>query len=225
MSSASRGCENGICSQSRAPSSLLGARRSFASSPTLASAAAGRLCRSGPYDSIACGPTVPRQRQNMATTDRHPSISVTPTAPQHPVPPPLRPGNVTAVGPRIAIRGRLTATEHVIIEGVFEGEIVIPDHDVAIGGAAHLCGDVCARAITVLGRVDGNLTAFALIELRSTAVVTGRLASPHLSIEEGARFHGMVDPTKTAAAVAVARHRLPQPGIGTRVTVSDAADT
>ena len=161
----------------------------------------------------------------MATTDRHPSISVTPAAVQHLVRPPRRPANVTAVGLDIAIRGHLAATEHVIIEGVFEGDIVIPDHDVAIAGAAHLRGDVCARAITVLGRVDGNLTAFALIELRSTAVVTGRLASPHLSIEEGARFHGMVDPTKAAASIAVARHRLPAPGPGTRVTVSDAGDT
>ena len=200
------------------------ARVSFASSRRSVRAPPRCLCRSGPYDSIACSTTVPR-RQNMATTDRYSSISVTPAVPQHLVGPPLRPAKVTAVGRAVAIRGRLTATEHVIIEGVFEGEIVIPDHDVAIGGAAHLRGDACARAITVLGRVDGNLTAFALIELRSTAVVTGRLASPHLSIEEGARFHGMVDPTTTAAAVAVARHRLPQSDIGQRLTVSDAADT
>ena len=145
----------------------------------------------------------------MPTTNRYPSISVIPAAPQTPVPLPLQSANVTAVGPGLTIKGRLTATEHVIIEGVFEGDIVIPDHGVAIGGAAHLRGDVYARAITVLGRVNGNLTAFALIELRSTAVVTGRLASPQLSIEEGARFHGLVDPTKAATAGAVARYRLP----------------
>ena len=148
-----------------------------------------------------------RRRQDMATTDRYPSISRTEAAQQRPVRPLLRPANVTAVGPGLTVKGRLSATEHVIIEGVFEGDIVIPDHGVAIGGAAHLRGDVCAKAITVLGRVDGNLTAFALIELRATAVVTGRLASPHLSIEDGAQFHGTVDPTKAAAAAAVARHR------------------
>ena len=143
----------------------------------------------------------------MATTDRDPSVSLTAAAQRHPVRPLLRPANVTAVGPGIAVKGRLSATEHVIIDGVFEGQIVIPDHAVAIGGAAHLRGDVCAKAITVLGRVDGNLTAFALIELRATAVVTGRLASPHLSIEDGAQFHGTVDPTKATAAAAVASHR------------------
>jgi len=109
---------------------------------------------------------------------------------------------VTAVGRHIRVKGHLTATEHVIIEGVFDGDIVVPDHGVAIGGAAHLRGDLSARAITVLGHVDGNLTASALIDLRRTAVVAGRLASPLLSIEEGARFQGTVDATETVAAVA-----------------------
>ena len=148
-----------------------------------------------------------RRRQDMATTDRYPSIRLTEAAQQHFVRPLLLPANVTAVGPGLTVKGRLSATEHVIIEGVFEGDIVIPDHGVAIGGAAYLRGDVCAKTITVLGRVDGNLTASALIELRATAAVTGRLASPHVSIEDGAQFRGTVDPTKAAVVAAVARHR------------------
>ena len=146
----------------------------------------------------------------MATTDEYPSIAVPPGASGPAVRPPLRTANVTAIGRALRVTGRLTANEHVILEGAFDGEIVVPDHGVAIGGGAHLRGDVCAHTITVLGRVDGNLTAFSLIELRPSAVVTGRLACPALSIEEGALFHGMVDPTKATAAVAVARHRLPQ---------------
>ena len=138
----------------------------------------------------------------MATTDRYPFSSATQAASQKPTQALLRPANVTAVGRQIAVKGRLTATEHVIIEGVFDGDIVVPDHGVAIGGAAHLRGDVRARTITVLGRVDGNLTASALIELRSTASVAGHLASPLLSMEDGARFQGTVDPTETVAAVA-----------------------
>ncbi len=163
----------------------------------------------------------------MATTERYPFITV-PARTQHSTARPvLRPANVSAIGTGIAVKGHLAANEHVIIEGVFEGEVVIPDHGLAISGAARVRGDVCARAITVLGRVDGNLTATALIELRQTAVVTGRLASPLLSIEEGARFHGTVDASKSSAAVAVARHRLGQGATPTppRITVSDESDT
>jgi len=151
---------------------------------------------------MACSPTVLRRRENMATTDRYPFSSATPAASQNPIQPRFRPAKVTAVGRRIRVTGRLTATEHVIIEGVFEGDIVVPDHGVAIAGAAHLRGDVRARTVTVLGRVDGNLTASALIDLRRTAVVAGRLASPLLSIEEGARFQGTVDAPEIVAAVA-----------------------
>ena len=146
----------------------------------------------------------------MTTTNRYPAISLTPPAQQDPVRPTLRPGSVTAVSRGLTIHGHLSATEHVIIEGAFEGEIVVLDHDLAISGAAYVQGEVCAKTITVLGRVNGNLTASALIELRETAEVTGRLVSPYVSIEEGALFHGTVDPTKTPAALAVARHRLQQ---------------
>ena len=161
----------------------------------------------------------------MATTNRYPAVSVPRDAPRPPVSSPLRPTDISAFGLSVTVKGRLTAAEHVIIEGVFEGDIVIPDHGVAIGGAAHLRGDVCAKTITVLGRVDGNLTASALIELRSTAVVIGRLVSPHLALEDGAQFHGTVDPAKTAAIVAVARHRFPHTVPGTQVRASDAAET
>ena len=130
---------------------------------------------------------------------------------------------MTSVGRTIKIRGRLTAAEHVIIEGALDGEIVIPDHGLAISGTGNVRGELCARTISVLGRVDGTLTASALIELRPTAIVTGRLATPHLSIEEGAQFQGSADPTKADAAVAVARHRLQGPV--PRVTASAATDT
>ena len=86
--------------------------------------------------------------------------------------------------------------------------IVLPDHGVAISGSGQVRGDVCARTVTVLGRVDGTVTASALIEIRASAVVTGRLSAPLLSMEEGATFRGRVDPTRADAALAVARHRL-----------------
>jgi cytoskeletal protein CcmA (bactofilin family) len=115
---------------------------------------------------------------------------------------------LTAIGPSIRVTGVVTASEHLIIDGEVDGEIVLPDHGVAINGSGWVRGEICARTITVLGRADGRLTASALIELRATAVVTGRLSSPRLSIEDGARFQGTADPTKTDTAMAVARHRL-----------------
>ncbi|MEE2637779.1 MAG: polymer-forming cytoskeletal protein [Acidobacteriota bacterium] len=143
----------------------------------------------------------------MMRTNQHPTTAGTPADTERPFSESLAPG-VTAVGRGIQVKGQLMATEHVIIEGVVEGAVLMPDYGVAISGAAHVQGEVCARTVTVLGRVDGNVTASHVIELRATSVVTGRLVSPCLIIEEGAHFHGSVVPNKTDAAMAVVRHRM-----------------
>jgi cytoskeletal protein CcmA (bactofilin family) len=155
----------------------------------------------------------------MVATDRYPTLTVKSSAPRQDGVALSASHVVTAVGPGMVVKGHVTAVEHLIVEGEIEGSIVVPDHGVAISGSARVRGEVCARTITVLGRVDGSLTASALIELRATAVVTGRLAAPHLSMEEGARFQGRVHPAKAGAALAVARHRLAP------VTATDPADT
>jgi len=153
----------------------------------------------------------------MAAPDPYPTRLVMSAAP-----PPERltvSASVTAIGPGVVVSGDVSAAEHLIVEGEVEGTIVLPDHGVAISGSGQVRGDVCARTVTVLGRVDGTVTASALIELRASAVVTGRLSAPLLSMEEGARFRGRVDPTRADAALAVARHRLAS------TTDPDPADT
>ena len=147
----------------------------------------------------------------MATLDRYPTVTPVPAEYDSPFRDALGSGDLVTFGRSITARGQLAATDHVIIEGIVEGEIVVPDHGVAVTGASEVQGDVFARTVTVLGRVDGNVTATKLIELRATAVVSGRLASPCLIVEDGAHFNGTVDPGKTEAAMALARHRAKRP--------------
>ena len=143
----------------------------------------------------------------MATIDRYPTVTPAPSDEDSRHRDARRFDGLTTFGRSITARGRLSATDHVIIEGTVEGEVVVPDHGVAVTGVARIEGDVFARTVTVLGRVDGNLTASRLIELRASCVVSGRLSSPALIIEEGARFCGPVEPGKTDVALALARHR------------------
>ena len=143
----------------------------------------------------------------MATLDRYPTLTPAPSDEDSPHRDPHRSGGLTTFGRNIRAKGRLRATDHVIIEGTVEGEVVVPDHGVAITGIARIRGDIFARTVTVLGRVDGNLTASRLIELRASCMVSGRLSSPALIIEEGAYFCGPVEPGKSDVALALARHR------------------
>ena len=143
----------------------------------------------------------------MATIARYPTVTPAPSDEDSPHGDAPRSGGLTTFGRSITAKGRISATDHVIIEGTVEGEVVVPDHGVAVTGVARIHGDVFARTVTVLGRVDGNVTATRLIELRASCVVSGRLSSPCLIIEDGARFCGPVEPGKTDAAIALARHR------------------
>ena len=147
----------------------------------------------------------------MATIDRYPTVTLIPSDEDSPHRDADRAGRLTTFGRSITARGRLSATEHVIIEGTVEGDVVVPDHGVAVTGIARIRGDVFARTVTVLGRVDGNVTASRLIELRASSVVSGRLSSPSLIIEDGARFSGPVEPRKADVALALARHRAKGP--------------
>ncbi len=143
----------------------------------------------------------------MATIDRYPTVTPAPSDDDSPHRDARRSGGLTTFGRSITAKGQLSATDHVIIEGTVEGDVVVPNHNVAITGVARIRGDVFARTVTVLGRVEGNLTASRLIELRASCVVSGRLSSPALIIEDGAHFCGPVEPGKIDVALALARHR------------------
>ena len=147
----------------------------------------------------------------MATIDRYPTVTVVPSDEDSPHRDAGHAGRLTTFGRSITVKGRLSATDHIIIEGTIEGDVVVPDHGVAVTGIARIRGDVFARTVTVLGRIDGNLTASRLIELRASCVVSGRLSSPSLIIEDGARFSGPVEPGKADVTLALARHRAKAP--------------
>ena len=116
--------------------------------------------------------------------------------------------DVTCLGRTISVQGELTASEHLIIDGRFEGRITALEHGVAISHDATVTADIVARTVTVLGHVTGTLSASELVEIRASGSVEGRIASPSVAIDDGACFNGTVDPDRAEAAVAVSRHRL-----------------
>ena len=120
------------------------------------------------------------------------------------------PEGVTSLGRTISIKGDLTAGEHLIIEGRFEGKLAVPEHGLAVGQHAAVTAEVLARTITVLGHANGSFTAAEKMEIRESGFVEGRIVAQTVAIEDGAHFKGSIDPTRTEAALAVGRHRLKQ---------------
>lgn len=106
----------------------------------------------------------------------------------------------TMIGKSVTIRGELTATEDLYLDGLFDGSISLPESRLTVGPNAHLTAELHVRDLIVFGSIEGNVTASGRIELRQTAVLNGDIVASRLSIEESASVRGRVELTGTAGS-------------------------
>lgn len=109
----------------------------------------------------------------------------------------------TLIGKSVTIRGELTGSEDLFMDGEFEGTIKLEQSRLTVGPNAQIKAELHVRDLIVFGQVDGNVHASGRIELRQAAVVKGDLVASRLSIEESAAIHGRVELTgRTVPAAA-----------------------
>ena len=106
----------------------------------------------------------------------------------------------TLIGRSVSIRGELSGSEDLFLDGKFEGTIHLAESRLTIGPNAHITADLHVRDLIVFGLVDGNVQASGRIELRQTAVLNGDIVASRLSIEESASIRGRVELTGQATA-------------------------
>ena len=106
----------------------------------------------------------------------------------------------------MVIKGELSGSEDLTIEGQVEGTIQLRDHVLTIGPNGKIKAQVFAKAVIVLGEVTGNVTASDKVDIRDNGSVDGDIVSPRVAIAEGAHFRGSVDMQRKAASAAA-----PQP--------------
>ena len=90
------------------------------------------------------------------------------------------------------IKGELTGSEDLTLDGRVEGRISLPDHSLTIGPNAHVQADVVAKAVTLFGSVVGAVTARDRVDIRRGASLEGELSCARIAIQEGAHFCGKV---------------------------------
>jgi cytoskeletal protein CcmA (bactofilin family) len=114
----------------------------------------------------------------------------------------------TTIGKGVNITGSLTADEPVVITGTMNGEVLVANHAVTVETGGRVEGAVTARVITVQGGSIGRLIARDVVRVLVGANVHADIASPKLSLEEGAVFNGKVDGgARAEAAARVAKYR------------------
>ena len=96
------------------------------------------------------------------------------------------------IGNGIEINGDVTGAGDLCIEGRLEGRVILKS-DVVVEDGGTLLAEIEARNIHIRGKMSGNASATELIAITKTAVVTGEIKAPKISIEDGARFAGSIE--------------------------------
>jgi cytoskeletal protein CcmA (bactofilin family) len=92
------------------------------------------------------------------------------------------------IGSNSVFKGNVETQGTLRIDGAVEGNISADW--VVIGEKAHIKGDISARGIIVGGKIDGNLKAKEVIEVKNKGHVFGEIMSKKLVIAEGGIFEG-----------------------------------
>ena len=97
------------------------------------------------------------------------------------------------IGKSVVIKGELSGSEDLTIEGQVDGRIDLKGNVLTIGPNGKIKAEIFAKAVVVLGEVTGNVNASEKVDIRDNGSVDGDIASPRVAIAEGAHFRGSVD--------------------------------
>jgi cytoskeletal protein CcmA (bactofilin family) len=111
----------------------------------------------------------------------------------------MRPMDATAdrttgwLGSSLRVKGDITGTEDLLIEGSVEGLIQLDGRKLTVGATAKVTADINARDVVVYGYVKGNVRAKGRIEIKKDGSVIGNLTTAQIMIEDGADFKGSIE--------------------------------
>ena len=120
-------------------------------------------------------------------------------------------GEQATIGKGLFIKGEITGSESLYIDGKIEGTINLPGNRLTIGRNGQVNAAINAREIVVLGKVRGNVSATDRVDIRAEGSLTGDVAAARISIEDGAFFKGGIDIKKAAEGKAAQTAEIAKP--------------
>ena len=102
-------------------------------------------------------------------------------------------GELAQLGKSVVIKGELSGSEDLYVDGQVEGSITLKGNNLTVGPNGQVKANVEAKGVVVQGKLEGNIHASDRVELRKAASVTGDVTTQRISIEEGAYLKGKVD--------------------------------
>jgi cytoskeletal protein CcmA (bactofilin family) len=107
-------------------------------------------------------------------------------------------GEFAHIGKSVVIKGELSGSEDLYVDGTVEGTIQLQGNNLVIGPNGHVHADVNAKGVVVHGKMEGNIRTSDRVELRKSAVIVGDIVTQRIAIEDGAYFKGKVEIQKEA---------------------------
>jgi|EP01029_Cantina_marsupialis_P000107 cytoskeletal protein CcmA (bactofilin family) len=101
----------------------------------------------------------------------------------------VQPTAVNLICDGTSIKGDVKASRDIRIDGYLNGKMDV-NGKVVVGNTGKIEGDVKCKTIDVSGRVEGNIMASEMVNLKNTAVILGNIATDKISVEPGAKFTG-----------------------------------
>jgi len=112
---------------------------------------------------------------------------------------PPRSTDVATIGKSVVVKGELSGSEDLYVDGHVEGSITLRGQSLTIGPNGRVRANIEARNVILHGQVDGNVTATDRVELRKSASLKGDIATARIAIDDGAYFKGTIDIQKPEA--------------------------
>ncbi len=120
-------------------------------------------------------------------------------------------GDQATIGKGLFVKGEISGSESLYVDGKVEGSINLPGNRVTVGRNGQVAASITAREIVVLGKVRGNVTATDRVDIRAEGSLSGDVAAARISIEDGAFFKGGIDIRKPEGKQAAVVAPTPEP--------------
>src|SRR5713226_852250 len=96
------------------------------------------------------------------------------------------------IGRSLVVKGEISGSESLYIDGKVEGSVTLSDSRVTIGRNGSVAANISAREVVILGKVHGNIQVTDRLDIRSEGSLTGDVITQRISVEDGAILKGSV---------------------------------
>jgi cytoskeletal protein CcmA (bactofilin family) len=100
------------------------------------------------------------------------------------------PVDQATIGRTLVIKGEISGSESLYIDGRIEGKITMPESRVTIGRNGKVDASIQAREVVIMGKVTGNIECSDRVDIRAEGSVNGDISTARISVEDGAALKG-----------------------------------